>query len=125
MKTGELLERLLGIPALLVGAGLMYVGYFEAEVLYVFFYFLLGFGIFVAGGILLLGGIPSPGRREPLQPTGEVYRVGGLDRVEEPGTPEPVKEEKEFCTNCGAPLTSAGKFCGSCGAPIKGTSPAG
>ncbi len=123
MQARELLERLLGIPTFLIGAGLVYVGVFtEYEVLYVFFYVLLGLLLLGLGVQFILGGIPYLGQKEVLRPMGEVYKTRTME-TKEPDIP-PRKEDTEFCTSCGAPLTSAGKFCGSCGALIQEGSPA-
>jgi hypothetical protein len=103
------LERLLSLPAVLVGGGLMYVGYFEADVLYIFFYFLLGSILAFSGILLLLGhGLGAPSKKELEE-----------FKNEETKPVQPELKTPDFCQNCGAPILSAGKFCGNCGKPTR------
>ncbi|MFQ5815429.1 MAG: hypothetical protein ACE5G7_02915, partial [Candidatus Hydrothermarchaeaceae archaeon] len=102
------LERLLSLPAIVVGGGLMYVGYFEIDIIYLFFYFFLGSIITVSGILLLMGrGIAPAPKKGVSEFKGEGTR----------GPEQPDVRAPEYCPTCGAPLTSAGKFCGSCGTP--------
>jgi len=105
-----MLERLLSLPAILVGAGLIYVGYLEQDIIYLFFYILLGSSLTLFGILLLLGrGISS---KRPKKKKAELKTDGPIDAV------EPLVKPQEFCPSCGTPILSAGKFCGKCGRAI-------
>ncbi len=108
-----MLERLLSLPAILVGAGLIYVGYFEQDI-YLFFYILLGSSLTLFGILLLFGhGIsPRPAKKKKV----DLKNDEPMDAV------EPLVRPQEFCPSCGSSILSAGKFCGSCGRPINTSS---
>ncbi len=105
-----MLERLLSLPAILVGAGLIYVGYFEQDPIYLFFYMFLGSSLTLFGILLLLGrGISTkPAKKKKVE----------LKNDEPTDAVEPLAKSQEFCPSCGSSILSAGKFCGSCGRPI-------
>ncbi len=101
-----MLARLVSIPAILVGGGLLYVGYLEIMDVYILSYIFLGSTALLLGVLLLLGFGSPPAkakRREPLV-------MGGEEKEEKVETKNP-----DYCPNCGTPLVSAGKFCGTCG----------
>ncbi len=100
------LERLLSLPAILIGGGLIYVGSFEVDVIYLFFYIFLGSSITLLGILLLMGrGLASKSKKKKIVKVNEA--------ITEIGQPEVT--DSEYCPGCGASILSAGKFCGRCG----------
>lgn len=111
----DILEGILGLMAILVGAGLMYLGFDQVDIIYLFFYFLFGFGLFAMGGWILRYGL-VPSKKDLLESEYEAPDIKeSAKRAENPPEEEDEPKDETFCTSCGAPITSAGKFCGSCG----------
>lgn len=111
----DLKESILGIMAMLVGGGLMFIGFEQTDIIPLFFYFLFGFGLFAMGGWILSYGI-QPATKDLLESEYEPPDiVEAAKRAENPSKEEEAPKVETFCTNCGAPINSAGKFCGRCG----------
>jgi hypothetical protein len=112
----DILEGILGLMAILVGAALMYFGFEQTNIIYIFFYFLFGSGLFAMGGWILRYGL-VPGKKDRLESEYEPPDIQeAAKRAENPPEEEDEPRDETFCIHCGAPITSAGKFCGSCGA---------
>ena len=113
-KFNKLLSLIASIPVLGIGIGLLYVATVERDIVFLFFYAVLGLVVTLFGFMLILqGGVPSRGKKKYVT-SGEIAL-----KIEEEGPPETPANQ---CPHCGAEIISAGKFCGACG---KGIEPAG
>ncbi|MEE8167632.1 MAG: zinc ribbon domain-containing protein [Candidatus Hydrothermarchaeales archaeon] len=106
------LEKLLSIPAVVIGIGLLYVGYFEIDVVYLFFYFFLGLTILLLGLLILFGYGTAPAKSLKTDD------AKGKENEKEKNVEGEIAKVQEHCPNCGAAILSAGKFCGTCGEPL-------
>lgn len=103
------------LPVLLAGVALLYFGYGEQDIVYLFLYFFVGFGLLLLGVQLLVSSFPSSSKitrshRALEDIAGEAHaEANAVSSRQGSGT---------RCSNCGAEITSAGKFCGNCGKPI-------
>lgn len=100
-------SRIIGVPVILIGLVILYYGYSEVNYLLLFFYSVIGLTIVIIGLKLVWPGMLGQGkamyiRTEPAKQKGKTMKKG----------------KTMYCTNCGAPIVTAGKFCGNCGEPI-------
>ncbi len=109
-KVLRAISAILSIPAIGIGAGILYFGYFEEDYVYLFGYFVLGLVLIVMGGWLFLSSI-STEKRGVKKSSIKHVTVG------KKGANAQMKSSA-VCPGCGAEIISAGKFCGSCGASL-------
>lgn len=106
------------LPAMLIGAAMLYFGYSEQNLVYLFLYFFFGLGLLLLGAQLLISGFPSSSARI-IRSSKVAEDLIGEAMAREGGVSANYKRDSaERCPNCGADITSAGKFCGSCGRVI-------
>jgi uncharacterized membrane protein len=101
------ISRIIGLPVILIGLLILYYGYSEVNYLLLFFYFIIDLTIVIMGLKLIWPDMLRQGkamyiRTEPAKQKGKTMKKG----------------KTMHCTNCGAPIVTAGKFCGNCGEPI-------
>ena len=98
-KIFRVISVVLSIPAVGIGAGLLY--------------FVLGLAVIVMGGWLFLSSISTRrrgGRGTSIKHV-TVSKEGARDNV--------GMVDQGMCPSCGSKIISAGKFCGNCGASLK------
>lgn len=114
-------ETLISLPAILIGAGMIYVGISEVDYIYMFFYALVGSALALMGILFLfLGYSLSSASKAPKKEMAETKSEDVREAIAETkAAPEEKPTSQMHCPSCGAPILSAGKFCGTCGKPLR------